>query len=66
MLWSGLVVIPRVRPRGALGISSDEDVRRIFFGFEIFDSRIFLGTKIWQVYFLDFPFALVDFGFFRL
>ena len=22
-----------------------------FFGFEIFDSRIFLGTKIWQVFF---------------
>ena len=23
-----------------------------FFGFEIFDSGIFLGTKIWQVFFL--------------
>ena len=22
-----------------------------FFGFEIFDSRIFLGAKIWQVFF---------------
>ena len=22
-----------------------------FFGFEIFDSAIFLGTKIWQVFF---------------
>ena len=22
-----------------------------FFGFEIFDSRIFLGKKIWQVFF---------------
>ena len=36
---------------GGLGISSDGDDRRIFFGFEIFDSGIFLGTKIWQVFF---------------
>ena len=34
-----------------LRISSDGDDRRIFFGFEIFDSRIFLGRKIWQVIF---------------
>ena len=37
---------------GVLGISSDGDDRKIFFGFEIFDSRIFLGTKIWQVFVL--------------
>ena len=32
-------------PGGLLGISRD------FLGFEIFDSGIFLGTKIWQVFF---------------
>ena len=35
---------------GVLWISSDGDDRRIF-GFEIFDSGIFLGTEIWQVFF---------------
>ena len=34
---------------GVLRISSDGDDRRIFF-FEIFDSGIFLGTKISQVF----------------
>ncbi len=32
---------------GVLGILSDG---KDFFGFEIFDSRIFLGRKIWQVF----------------
>ena len=36
---------------GVLRISSDGDDRRIFLGFEIFDSGIFLGRKIWQVFF---------------
>ena len=36
---------------GVLRISSDGDDRRIFGGFEIFDSGIFLGRKIWQVFF---------------
>ena len=35
---------------GVLGISSDGDDRRIFFKFEIFDSGILLGTKIWLGY----------------
>ena len=35
---------------GVLRISCDGDDRRIF-GFEIFDSGIFLGGKIWQVSF---------------
>ena len=38
-------------PGGVLGISSDGDDQRIYFGFEIFDSEIFLGTNIWQVFF---------------
>ena len=38
-------------PGGVLGISSDGDDRRFFWGFEIFDSGIFLGTKIWQEFF---------------
>ncbi len=33
------------------GILSDGDDRN-FFGFEIFDSVIFLGRKIWQVFYL--------------
>ena len=33
-------------PGEVLGISSGGDNRRIFWGFEIFDSGIFLGTKI--------------------
>ena len=33
-----------------LGTSSDGDDRRTV-GFEIFDSGMFLGTKIWQVFF---------------
>ena len=36
---------------GVLQISSDGDDQRIFFGFEIFDSRIFWSRKIWQVFF---------------
>ena len=37
-----------VSPGGrVLGISSDGDDQRIFLGFEIFDSGIFFGTKIW-------------------
>ena len=40
-----------VYPWEVLGISSDRDDQRIFFGFEIFDFGIFLGTKIWQVFF---------------
>ena len=37
---------------GVLRISSDEDDRsKDFWGFEIFDSRIFFGRKIWQVFF---------------
>ena len=35
---------------GVRRISSDGDDRRNFFGFEIFDSEIFLGRKIWQVF----------------
>ena len=31
---------------GVLGILSDGDNQRIFFGFEIFDSRIFWDRKI--------------------
>ena len=31
--------------------SSDGDDRRIFLGFEIFNSGILLGRKIWQAYF---------------
>ena len=38
-------------PGGVHQISSDGDDQRIFVGFEIFDSRILLGTKIWQVFF---------------
>ena len=38
-------------PRKVLLISSDRDERRIFWGFEIFDSVFFLGKKIWQVFF---------------
>ena len=34
-----------------LRISSDGDERRTFFGSESFDSGIFLGRKIWQVFF---------------
>ena len=34
---------------GVLEISSDGDDRRIFWEFEIFDSGIFSGMKIWQV-----------------
>ena len=39
---------------GVLRISSDGDNRRIFFGggVEIFHSGMFLGRKIWQVFFL--------------
>ena len=33
------------RPRGVLGISSDEGWSKDFFGFEIFDSGIFLGYE---------------------
>ena len=42
----------RTPPRGGGGlrISSDGDDRRIFWGFEIFDSEIFLGRRIWQVF----------------
>ena len=35
---------------GVLWVSSDGDDQRIF-GFEIFDSGIFWGRKIWQVIF---------------
>ena len=35
---------------GVLRISNDRDDRRIFFGLEIFDSRIFLGRKIWHLF----------------
>ena len=35
---------------GVLWISSDGDDQRIFLGFEIFDSGIFLGRKIWRVF----------------
>ena len=38
-------------PGGVLGISSDGDDRRIFGGLVFFDSGIFLGSKIWQVFF---------------
>ena len=38
-------------PVGLLGISSDGDDQRIFWGFEIFYSGIFFGTKIWLVVF---------------
>ena len=38
---------------GVFGILSDGDNQRIFFGFEIFDSRIFWDRKIWpDLYFL--------------
>ena len=40
-----------VGPGGELWISSHGDDHRISFGFEIFDSGIFLGGKIWQVFF---------------
>ena len=33
-----------------LRISSDGEERRILEGFESFDSQIFLGRKIWQVF----------------
>ena len=36
---------------------SDGDDRSIFWGFEIFDSGIFLGRKIWHVFF-----GLIDFS----
>ena len=41
-----LSVIPSASPGGVLGISSDDPSIK-FFGFEIFDSGVFLGTKIW-------------------
>ena len=44
-------IYKRTCPRGVLRISSNGDDQRIFFGFEIFDSGIFLGRKIWQVLF---------------
>ena len=34
-----------------LGISSDGDNRRIFLGLTFFESGIFSGTQIWQVFF---------------
>ena len=37
--------------RGILRISSDGDDQRIIFGFDIFDSGIFSGRKIWKVFF---------------
>ena len=51
----GVLHKPRVVlhiPRGVLQISSNGDDQRIFLGFEIFDSGIFLGSKIWQVFFV--------------
>ena len=50
-LLTNLFHILTQTPGGVLGISSDGDDQRIFWGFEIFDSGIFLGTKIWQVFF---------------
>ena len=50
------LVIINPRPRGVgvgvLQISSDGDDRNICKGFEIFNSGIFLGGKIWQVFYL--------------
>ena len=37
---------------GVLGISSDGDDRRIFLGLKFLIPGFFLGTKIWQVFFL--------------
>ena len=37
--------------RGVLWTSSDRDDRKIFFEFEIFDSGMFLGSKIGQMCF---------------
>ena len=41
----------RATVRGVRGISSDGVMEGFFWGFEIFDSRIFGGRKIWQVFF---------------
>ena len=38
-------------PGGVLGISSDGDDRRIFFGFEIFDSGNFWVRKFGKYFF---------------
>ena len=40
-----------MNPGGVLSISSDGDLSKDFFGCEIFDSGIFLGSKILQVLF---------------
>ncbi len=45
------VVVPTPGGGGVLRLVNDGDDRRIFFGFEIFDSGNFLGWKIWQVFF---------------
>lgn len=44
--------LPGYSPRGVLEISSDRDDGRIFLGFEIIDSGIFLGRKNFGKYFL--------------
>ena len=40
---------------GVLGILKDGDDRRIFHGFEIFDTGMFLGRKTWKVFFFGWP-----------
>ena len=49
---------------GALQISSDRDIEG-FFGFEIFDSVIFLGRKIWQVFLENMKAQKFGMGFFE-
>ena len=58
IIHSGFVFSARGGREGGAGeeevlrISSDGDDGRIFWGFDIFDSGIFLGRKIWQVLFV--------------
>ena len=48
---SGYIYLSRQRPRGGTPDFKWRGWSKDFFGFEIFDSGIFLGMKIWQVFF---------------
>ena len=49
-IWSRLYYPGELTPRGGTRDFNWRGWSKDFFGFEIFDSRIILGTKIWQVF----------------